>query len=284
MKWRKQMKPRTKQQAKKTKEDVKPWVAKFGRFGIMTRGAVYILVGIVTLMAALGIGGSTKGAQGAFSSVASVPFGEVLLWVIGVGLICYIIWRILEFFTDPENQGEDVKGWLSRTGYIISGLIHIGFASKAFMIANHAGKSGDAKEKWTAKVLSEPFGQWMIGLLGVIIIGVGIHELYVAYTEKFVKRFNIAKMNPKEIRIGKLTGKIGISARGIVICIIGYFLIITAITLDTDKAMGIDEAIGKLASEPYGQWMLVAVAIGLFLYGIFEVIKGKNQHMGLKDF
>ncbi|MGM7700602.1 DUF1206 domain-containing protein [Pseudalkalibacillus sp. Hm43] len=274
-------KVKTSRKARQAQNDVKPWIRWFARFGYFSKGSVYILIGVLSMLAAAGVGGKTTDSSGAFASVASKPFGEVLLWIVGVGLIGYVCWRLIQTFWDPENKGNSLKGIGARIGYLISGIIYGGLALKAFKVAMHAGSSGDSKQTWTAKLMSQPFGVWMVGIIGVIIIGFGVKQMIRGYREEFTKRFKTSEMSSHELRVGKKIGKIGLIARGITFAIIGYFLIQTALTTDTDKVIGLDGALAKIAQQPFGQFMLGAVAIGLFLYGVFQLLKGKNRHMGL---
>ncbi|WP_349410023.1 DUF1206 domain-containing protein [Pseudalkalibacillus sp. SCS-8] len=274
-------KAKTNQKARQAQNDVKPWIRWFGRFGYFAKGSVYILIGLLSMMAAAGVGGKTADSSGAFSSVASKPFGEVLLWIVAVGLVGYVCWRMIQTFWDPENKGTSMKGIFTRLGYFISGVVYGGLALKASKIAMHAGSSGGSKQTWTAKLMSQPFGVWIIGILGASIISFGLKQMVNGYKEKFAKKFKTSEMSSKELRIGKKIGKLGLIARGITFAIIGYFLIQTALTADSNKVVGLDGALAKIAQQPFGQIMLGAVAIGLFLYGVFQLLKGKNRHMGL---
>ncbi|WP_408010447.1 DUF1206 domain-containing protein [Pseudalkalibacillus sp. A8] len=55
---------------------------------------------------------------------------------------------------------------------------------KAFKFAMHAGSSGSSQQTWTAKLMSQPFGIWMIGNVGAIIIGFGLKQMHKGYNEK----------------------------------------------------------------------------------------------------
>ncbi|MFC0272524.1 DUF1206 domain-containing protein [Metabacillus herbersteinensis] len=273
---------KAKNKVKHASTNPKPWIRRFAQIGYFSKGAVYILVGILSLMAALGIGGKTSDTSGVFSTLASKPFGEILIWLIAIGLIGYVMWRLIQVIKDPEQEGTDLKGIFIRVAYLISGIIYGSLAFKAITIALHAGNSsGNSEQSTSAKLLSQPFGQWLVGILGLIIIGYGIYEFYNAYKEKFAEKFKVSEMNKHEIRIGKKAGKIGLSARGIVLSIIGYFFIRTALTADPDQAKGMDGALAEIAQEPFGQWMLGLVAIGLILYGVYLVIKGRYRHMNI---
>ncbi|KGX91990.1 membrane protein [Pontibacillus halophilus JSM 076056 = DSM 19796] len=282
---------RTKQKAKQTGEQasnsVKPWVRGFARFGYMAKGFVYTLLGILSLLAALGVGGGkTSDTQGVFATVASQPFGNALLWIVAVGLIGYVVWRIIQAVQDPEHKGKDGSGIGARIGYLVSAGIYTFLTFKAISIASSAGSSGSSgsggsKQTVIAKLLSQPFGQWVIGIIGVGVIVYALAQIYKGMKEKFTKDFKLSEMNDHEKRIVTKTGKLGLTARGIVLAIIGYFFIVTAVTSNAQNAQGLDAALGKIASQPFGQWLLGLVAIGLACYGIFQIMKGKNKHLTL---
>ncbi|RLQ95519.1 DUF1206 domain-containing protein [Falsibacillus albus] len=259
----------------------RPWIKRFARLGYFAKGFVYILIGVLSMLAAFGVGGGTKDATGAFAAVASEPYGEILLWVIAAGLAGYVSWRFIQIIFDPEEKGFDMKGILIKLGYLISGIIYSGLIFKAVKIALHSssGNSGGSKKTMLAKVMAEPFGQWAVGLVGIGIIIFGIYEFYYAFKGKFAEKFKKHKMNKHEWELGIKSGKIGLSARGVVFCIIGYFVTMTAYTAKPSDSISMDGALLKIAQQPFGQWMLAIVAIGLSLYGVFQIVKGKNRYM-----
>lgn len=270
-----------KQKTNQAGQETKPWIRRLGRFGYMAKGTVYFLIGILAVMAALGAGGKTTGTSGMLQTVASKPFGEILLWLIGIGLIGYVVWEIIKVIKDPENKGTDAKGIITRAGYAVSSIMYGAIAFKAISVAMNAssGGGGGSEKTISAKLLAQPFGQWVIGLVGIIIIGYGVYELYTGYTEKFMNKFKVSEMNQHEKKIARKSGKMGLIARGFVLSMIGYFFIQTAITANPEQSKGIDGALAELASKPFGQWLLGIAAAGLMLYGIYEVIRGRYEHM-----
>ncbi|KIL51848.1 DUF1206 domain-containing protein [Jeotgalibacillus soli] len=261
-------------------QEIKPWIRRFGRFGHMAKGAVYALIGLLAVMAALGIGGETTDTSGALQSLAGMPFGEGLLWVIGIGLIGYIIWDLIKVIKDPENKGHDAKGVITRIGYLVSAVIYGSLAFSAMKLAmNAGGGSGNSEQTISARLLAQPFGQWIVGMVGLVIIGYGIYELYNGYKERFMKKFNVNEMNQHEKKIARNAGKIGLIARGIVLSMIGFFFMQTAVTANPEESKGLDGALLELIQQPYGGWLLGVVAAGLMLYGIYEIIRGRYAKM-----
>ncbi|MFF2499039.1 MULTISPECIES: DUF1206 domain-containing protein [unclassified Peribacillus] len=272
-------KEQAKQKVSKANHELKPWIRRFGRFGYMAKGTVYVLLGLLAAMAAFGIGGKVTGTNGVLQSIAAVPFGEVLLWLIGIGLLGYIIWQIIKAIKDPENKGHDAKGIITRAAYLVSAIIYGSLAFSAFKLALHAGHAGGGSEQTiSANLLSKPFGQWIVGLVGAIIIGYGVHEILSGVKEKFMKKFKVSEMNEHETKIARNSGKIGLLSRGIVLGMIGVFFIKTAVTADPNQTKGLGGALSELAKQPYGLWLLGIVGLGLMLYGVYGIIRGRYEH------
>lgn len=261
--------------------EVKPWMRRFARLGYWAKGIVYGMIGVLAALAAFGPSGKMTGTSGALQSIAEIPFGEVALWIIGIGLIGYILWDFIKAIKDPENEGSDAKGLIKRTGFFISGLIYSNLAFGAIKLASHTGSAGGENSEKTisAKLMEQPFGTWIIGLIGAIIIGYGIYELYSGVKDKFMAKFKTYEMNDKEHKIARMSGKIGLISRGIVLSMVGFFFIRTAYTQNPNESKGLGGALTELASQPYGQVLLAIVAIGLILYGLYQIIRGRYQQI-----
>ncbi|WNF24942.1 DUF1206 domain-containing protein [Mesobacillus jeotgali] len=261
--------------------EAKPWVRRFARFGYIAKGLVYGMVGVLAALAAFGPSGDTTGTSGALQSLATLPFGEIALWFIGIGLIGYILWDFIKAIKDPEDEGTDAKGLVKRAGYFISALIYSNLAFGAIKLASNTGSAGgDNSEKTiSAKLMEQPFGVWLVGIVGGVIIGYGVYELYKGAKEKFMTQFKTYEMNDKERKITRISGKIGLISRGIVLSMVGFFFIRTAYTHNPNESKGLGGALTELANQPFGQFLLAIMAAGLILYGIYQIIKGRYQQM-----
>ncbi len=72
-------------------------------------GVVYLLVGGLAALAALGQGGQTEGSRGALESVLAAPFGKVMLGIIALGLVGYATWRTLQALQDTDGMAVNPK-------------------------------------------------------------------------------------------------------------------------------------------------------------------------------
>jgi Domain of Unknown Function (DUF1206) len=269
-----------KEAKQKAKEEVKPWIRRFGRFGYMSQGIVYALIGILAFLAALHVGGKTTGTGGMMQKLATLPVGNIILWLIGIGLIGYVCWVVILAIKDPNKEEKGAKRIIIRMGYGISAVIYASIAVNALRYAaTNQGSSGGGKQSISIQLLSYPLGRWIIAGIGVIIIGYGIYEFFSGITGRFMNKFNVHEMNKHEQRIGRQSGRIGLVSRGVVFGLIGFFFILTSIQSNPNKAKGLGGALAELAQQPYGRWLLGIVALGFILFGVYSFIRGRYQQM-----
>lgn len=249
------------------------WIEQIARFGYAAKGVVYFIVGLLAMQVGFGIGSKTTDTSGALQTIVTQPFGNFLLGVVAVGLIAYVFWRFTQAFIDPEHQGMDVKRVPQRLSYAISGLINAGLAFSAVqLIVGSGGNNSSRMQVWTARLLAQSFGQWLVGIVGVYVLGVGLSYLYTACIAKFSEQFELTEMNNAQVKWATHVGRFGFAARGIAVGVIGLLLIQAALLSDPDEAQGMVGALQELAEEPFSQWLLGVVAFGLVAYAIHMLI------------
>ena len=276
----------SKKQEKELPDDIKKNAGKgiifLARVGYISKGIVYILAGILTLMATAGLEEGPKGTEGALVEVAQKPFGELLLWAIAVGLLGYVCWKTVQGIKDPDGSGSNIKGLTRRTGNISSAAIHSFLIYKAVSLAMHSGSGSGKKQKILEVVLSSAAGRWVIILIGAGIIVNGLKEIFVAFKKDFTKMLKKSRMSQEELKMGRKSGRFGMAARGLLFCVVGYIGIVAAYHSKAGDLFGTDGALAYLYKQPYGQLVISFVAGGLISYGLFQVIKGKRREINLQ--
>ncbi|HAQ89266.1 MAG TPA: DUF1206 domain-containing protein, partial [Pseudomonas sp.] len=109
--------------AAQAKGEVSRGITWLARSGYAARGVVYLIIGIFAFMAGIG-SGKTVGTKGAIQQLLGQPFGQTLLWIMVVGLVAYVAWRLTQAITDPEGHGTDGKGLLIRAGLVGSAVTY----------------------------------------------------------------------------------------------------------------------------------------------------------------
>jgi Domain of Unknown Function (DUF1206) len=260
--------------------EASPWLVRFGRFGYVTKGVVYVLIGVLALQTTIGAGGETTDSRGALRHIGLAPFGELLLIAAGIGILGYSLWLFTQAIMDTENFGKAPKGIAMRLGYSAIAVLHVGLAISAFALASGADGGADQNaQAWTARLMSRPFGKWLIGIAGLIVAGFGVSQLYLAYSAKFRECLKLNEMSATEVTWTTRLGRIGHAARGIVFVIVGAFLVFAALYADAQQARGLDGALEALAQQPWGSVVLGIVALGLAAFGIFMFVEARYRRM-----
>jgi hypothetical protein len=150
------------------------WVAPLARVGYLAKGVVYLLVGYVAARAALASGTPT-GGTGALRE-ALIAGGPWLVLLIGAGLLAHVAWRLVQALLDPENPGASLRLGV-RAFHFVSGLVYGSLAITAYRLWQGRRDSGDnGEENFAAMLMAQPFGRWLVGLVGVAIVAYGIHQ------------------------------------------------------------------------------------------------------------
>jgi hypothetical protein len=263
---------KVKQNAEKAAKKVRPWVGWVARTGYMAKGVVYVTIGLLVMQEALGVGGRAPGPSGAMYSIESQPFGRSMLALLAVGLVGYALWKLLQGIMDPDLKGSDAHGISRRIGYVGSGAIHCVLAYIAAQSIMGEEDSSEDVMMASAMVYQPPFGQLVVGLVGLIAIGVGIYQLYAAYEAKFRGELKLAEMSDTEEKLVTLAGRTGTVARALAIGAAGVFVVLAAYRYEPSQTRGLDGALEALQSQPLGSYMIGTVAVGLLVYGAFMLL------------
>jgi len=260
-------------------ERAAPWVERLGRLGYAAKGIVYLLVGVLAAEAAVGAGAVATGSRGAMRHVRRLPFGDVLLVAVAVGLGGYVLWRLVQAVRDTEFQGTSPKGLLVRAGYVISGAIYGVLAWTAVELVRGFRTRGDeaVSREHTAWLLSFPHGSWLVCLVGAVVIGVGIAQLVKAARARFLSK--LESMSPAARTWVASLGRVGLVARGVVLFLVGGFLIDAGVHANPRDARGIGGALRALSLQPQGRWLFGAIALGLVAYGLFMLALARYRRM-----
>lgn len=246
------------------------WLA---RAGLVARGVVYAVIGLLALQLAVGDGGKATNQQGALKEVAQQPFGKALLVVLAVGLAGYAIWRLLRAALGHGRSQDDNAG--DRISGAVSGLAYVLLCVTAIKILAGAGTGSGTPKEATGGVLDWTGGPLLVGIAGAVLIGVALYQLYQGVSRKFLDDSTTAQMNPQVLRALTGLGVFGHIARGVVFGLIGYGLIRAALDYDPDKAVGLDGALRKVQDASYGTWLLALVAIGLLGFAAYSALDAR---------
>lgn len=232
---------------------------RLARVGLVCRSVLYALIGVLAVQIAFGRDGEQADKSGAISTVASLPFGSVLLWIMVVGFAALTVWQASEAVFGAHKLKDRVEP--------ISRVVVYAFVCTALltMLLSHKSSSDDQKtQDLTGALLELPAGQVIVGAIGLGVIALGVYWVRSGLKKKF--REELRPMPPRAGAVMDRLGTAGYLARGVIAGLAGVFVIQAAVTFDEDKAGGIDATLRAFADTPAGPWLLVVVACGLLLF------------------
>lgn len=251
------------------------WLA---RTGFIAKGVVYVLLGVIAVMAAFHMGGqSSRDADktGVFAFVKDGFGGNWLLPLLGAGLACYSAWRLIEAYHAFSARGKE--RWKGAV-YFFSAIIHISLAVTAFRAGfGSSGGKKDSQQQFASELLSKPFGQWLLGIAALVIAGVGIYQIYYGLSEKYRKHVRGMNLHNNAGNVLLYAGKFGYAARGFVWLIIAYLFLRGAFRSSASQTGDTGKAFQFVQESTYGTYLLALLGLGLIAYGLFNFIRARYE-------
>jgi hypothetical protein len=256
------------------------WLARLGRAGMVAQGVMYTLVGGLAIALALGLGGKTTDQRGALHTLADEWYGLAALLALAVGFAGYALWRFAVAVLGEKIESQEDVGVAKRLLYAGRALVYAGlcYTAVSLLVARGARK-GSTEDKATATVLDWPAGRWLVGAVGLAIVGYGLWNGYRALSRNFEKDLKVERMGADERRLVRGVGRAGFAARGVVFALIGLFLVKAAVEYDPNEPVGLDGALQQLSEQPYGPALLGTVAAGLIAFGLFSLARARYREV-----
>ena len=249
-----------------------PWLA---RGGLLARGVVYGVIGVIAIEVAAGTGARPTNQKGALEIIARQPFGSVLLGLLAAGLAGYSAWRLTRAVMGHGR--EEADNVLNRGTAAASGIAYLTLCFIAIEILAAAGGGGGNASTETAGVLGWPAGPPLVGLGGAVLIGVGVFQAYKGIGRRFMETARTEDMGQRVRPAYAAMGVFGHVARGVVFLLVGYGLIRAAADYDPRKATGLDGALGDLGRAPYGPELLGLAAAGLIAFAVYSAADARYR-------
>lgn len=260
-------------------DDRNEWMTRVARIGYLAKGVVYICVGAFSAMAAFAGRARASDSRAALDRISEQPFGRVMLATLAAGLLCFVVWRLIEAIANPGEYRSGFKALVNRVRALFSALIYSGItlaAVRTLMGGSSGGGGGDRTARdSTAKVMATPYGSWAVILIGLGLIGYGIFQWRRAYRRSYERKLNLSSLSPDQHRWVTRICSFGLAARGFVFGIVGVFLIQAGLRSDPGEARGLSGALNALRGEAYGPVLFAVVALGLAAYGVYCCVKGR---------
>jgi hypothetical protein len=244
------------------------------RFGMVVYGVVHLVVAWLAIQLALGDHGKKASQKGAMQTLAHQSFGPLLLWLIAIGMFVLVVWRVLEVVVGHQEY-DGGKRWRRRITSAFKAVIYgyIGYLALRYAVGSASSSSSSS---FTKRLMNEPYGRWLVGLVGAAIIVYGVSYARRGWTEKFMENLDARGTLGDTGTAYRWVGKIGYIAKGVAFCIVGGLFVAAAYTHDPKKSGGLDQALHAVLQQPFGPLLLILIAAGIACYGLFCFARARH--------
>jgi hypothetical protein len=247
------------------------------RAGFVCYGVIHLLFAWVALQVAFGNSGAESDQSGALTNLASKPFGKTLVIIVVVGMVALALWQAFEAIVGESGE-QDKQAVAERVMSGIRTIIYLSFAWTGIKVVTGANASqGDNQQSGASSLMDHTGGRWLVGLIGLVVIGVGVGLAVYGIKKGFEKHLNTQQMSPSVRKTTRRLGMAGYAAKGVAYAIAGVLVVVAAVKYDPDKARGLDSALKTLASHSYGPWLLGLIALGIAAFGVFCFSQAKYR-------
>src|SRR6202522_4337491 len=137
------------------------------RAGLTARGVIYILIGLVAVLVALGQSKREADQLGALQLLAGKSYGLVSLWLLAIGFAAYALWRLSEaaFGVTGEKPGVGPRFKSLGRAVVYAGLSYLTFTVISGTDRSQARRQQDI----TATAMQHPAGRILVRVLALAV-------------------------------------------------------------------------------------------------------------------
>lgn len=167
---------------------------------------------------------------------------------------------------------------VARSGYVVSGLLHVAIGVIAARIA--LGSGGEASSSGAlGSVASNPFGQALLWVAVVALVALGAWQLFQAFEDArdgAAGGLASAKGDPKD------TGRDAVSAvKNAAKGVVYLALAVTTVTFAAGGSSSGDaksqDVTATVMGFPGGRWLIGAVGLAVVAVGVYHVVSGVTR-------
>ena len=256
------------------------WIETAARVGWVSRGVLYLILGSLATLAAVGEGGGLHDGKGVMRWILSLPAGTLLVALSACGFAGYALYSAALMCFGQEKTDGPMAAVVARLKGAIGCVVYGSLTFTSVQLLLGHDNHGDEKRVWIATLLTQPWGRVVIGILGACVIGFGIYQCIYAVSAKHREEVNSQAMSMNERSAFLWIGRAGLISRGFVFGVLGYFMLRAAIKAAPG---GTDTSTSDALREirDVGWAPLAVIALGLAAYGVLQLFYAKYRKIEL---
>lgn len=242
------------------------------RIGSLSKALVYVLMGLFCLGTVVGIVSSTGGPVETIRWLGQNPYGQLLYFLLGLGLGAYSLWRIYKTIFDPQDEG-----WAGRLTSLSVAVAYGGLSLYALRRLFGSGDEDDVRKDLLQLLLGWSYGVVIVYGIAVGVIVAGVSALRLGVINRHVKDIPTWNLRSWQIALFSNVGRVGLLGVAIVYFIMAYSLFRVAYFRNGEAFKGVGESLAYLETGNLGWWLLIVTGVGLLAYGVFMGLRAAYE-------
>ncbi|MEV7607109.1 DUF1206 domain-containing protein [Paenarthrobacter sp. NPDC089322] len=243
------------------------------RAGYAVSGVFHVLIGVIAFQLAFGPSGEAD-VSGAVAQLAAQPVGPLLLWASFGACAALALWQLGNGILGYRKAADNKPA--KRLSAITQAIVFAGLAATIMsFVLGRGHNSRAAASDVTVTLMRAPFGILLLLGIGAAVMITGVVFAVRGFRRTFTKDLALSPHRaPRKFQL--VVGIVGYIAKGIALLLVGLLVIIATVRAQPEQSTGLDGSLRALKEQPYGPYLLAAVALGLIAYGLFLMVKART--------
>ncbi|HET7896544.1 MAG TPA: DUF1206 domain-containing protein, partial [Flavisolibacter sp.] len=246
--------------------------------GCFSTGVIYGGIGVIALLSFFKVKNGGADEKSFMVLLDSFFAGRLLNWFIILGALCFILWRFYEAFKDPYHMGNDAKGMMLRTGAGFSSAADAFIALSALQVIFNQQEAPDTgvpvkQRALVADLLQKDWGNTALITAGIVVLLTAAVLAFYGLSKRFTESIRASDFSKGWKYTVHGIAYAGYLSRGIILGIIGFFMIKAAAENNSQYIVNTDKAFDFIGDE-VGHVYFILVALGTICYGLYMFVLG----------
>jgi hypothetical protein len=257
---------------------------RLAQVGLLGYGLLHLLVAWFALELAWRdrppSGAGSADQAGALALLARSPGGGVLLWLLAVGMAGLCLWQAVEVLRHHQRlpvPGRERRSALIQLGKTGGTAVVYGFlAVSAVRAALGNGQNRGQEQRTVRGVLGWPGGQALVVAVAVVTVAIGCYLIRKGWRSDFLGEVDLDTVAAPLRSLTRRAIQVGFALKGVALVLVGAVVADAALGFDARRADGLDGALRTVAAEPFGPWVLTAIAAGLAAFSVYCAVRARH--------
>lgn len=254
-------------------DNYKPWHKRVAQVGLISKAGVYIIFGILILMATYTTGDPIGLMELVKYFINQGTLGRFLVVMMSIGLFCYAAWKFFQMVLNLENYDKDLYGYFVRITWLGPFIFHVVLGTHG-LVQFFKWQNGQFfyyhnEESELQRFLYTETGKWLIGLMALMFLVNAITLFYLAFTGKYTIMLTGRNFYERSPRLARITGLTGYISYGISLLITGGLFAYSIYKTSDPYLEGQESMFHYLLARSQGQLLLTFIAFGTVCYGLY---------------